>query len=58
MTDGFSHDGLEVSLKGGFVEQMVVWCAGSVLTLPAFFFHHRAMQFFHAGRLRVNRSPM
>lgn len=57
VTDGFSHDGLVLSVKGGFVEKMVAWCAGLVPMLPAFFFHPGVMQFFHAGRLRVNRSP-
>lgn len=49
MTDGFSHDGVVLSLKGEFAEQMVAWCAELVATLPAFLFHPRVRQLFQAG---------
>lgn len=49
MMDGFSHDGVALSLKGDFAEQMVAWCAELVATLPAFLFHPKVRQLFQVG---------
>lgn len=57
VTAGFSHDGLVLCVKGTFVVRRWLPAVQLVVTLHAFSFHPCVMWLFHAGKLRVNRSP-